>query len=349
VSAIKTVDAPPVPDQRAPRRRAQLLARDVLERYGLLLIAIAVAIFFSVLPSTSETFPTTQNFKTILANQSVAAIVALAALIPLVLREFDLSVGAVLGLSMVFSASAMSWGWPPVLALVFGVGLGAFAGLVNGVLVTRFRINGVVTTLGAATAIHGIVLWRTGGEPILEGIPVGWTDFGAGAFLGIPNTAWMLLIVVATVYFTLEHTAFGRHMYMLGSNPDAAALVGIRTRTMRLMSFVIAGTLAGIAGILQLARSGSASSEVGERFTLTALAAAFLSAAAIRPGRFNAGGVLVAITFLALLNGGLNLAGAATYVADLVNGIALVVGVGIAGFFSRRRGRDTNVSLGVGT
>jgi ribose transport system permease protein len=346
MSATSGTEAPPAGPSKPGMQRARSVGRDSLERYGLLFIAIAVALFFSFLPSTSDTFPTTANLQTILANQSVAAIVALAALIPLVLKEFDLSVGATLGLSSVFSASAMSWGWPPVLALLLGVALGAAVGLANGLLVTRFKINAVIATLGMATAIHGVVLWRTGGEPIVEGIPLSWTDFGGGSLLGVPNTAWVLLAIVVCVYFVLEHTSIGRHMYMLGSNPDAARLVGIRTRLMTLMAFVAAGVMAGMAGILQLARSGSASSEVGERFTLTALAAAFLSAAAIRPGRFNAGGVIVAVAFLATLNGGLNLAGAATYVADLVNGVALIVGVGIAGFLSRRRGHDPNVSFG---
>ena len=123
----------------------------------------------------------------------------------------------------------------------------------------------------------------------------------------------------------------------MGSNDVAARLVGLPTRLTLTASFVIAGVLAGAGGVLQVARSGGADPRVSTNFTLAALAAAFLSAAAIRPGKFNVGGVLVAVAFLAVLNGGLNLAGAQPYVNDYVNGIALIVGVGLAAYLGRRR------------
>jgi ribose transport system permease protein len=142
--------------------------------------------------------------------------------------------------------------------------------------------------------------------------------------------------VAIFVYYLLGHTPYGRYLYAFGSNRGAARLVGIRTKLTLGMTFVIAGVLSGLAGILQVSRAGSADPKLGETFTLPALAAAFLSAAAIKPGRYNVWGTLVAIFFLAVLNNGLNLAGSPQYVANYVNGAALIVGVGLAVKLGRR-------------
>ncbi|MFM8884037.1 MAG: ABC transporter permease [Solirubrobacterales bacterium] len=325
------------PDTGKSPSRARGRKLELLEAWALPLITLLIAIFFSLYPSTSSTFPTTQNLQTLLANQSVIAIIALAALVPLVLNQFDLSVGATLGLSSVFAAAAMSNGAAIWTGVLIAVAIGLGVGLVNGFVITRTRVNAVIVTLGTAIVIGGIMTQKTKGLSIAEGIPQALTNFGSGTLLGVPKPALMLALVALLLYYVLEQTPFGRYLYSMGSNEEAARLVGLNTRRLLLMSFVIAGLLAGIAGILQLSRSGSASAQIGENFTLPALAAAFLSAAAIKPGRFNVWGTLVAVLFLAVLNSGLNLAGAETYVNDYVNGVALVGGVALAVLLGRQR------------
>jgi ribose transport system permease protein len=299
------------------------------------MLTVLTAAFFSVYPPTASTFPTSQNLQILLANQSVIAIVALAALVPLVLNQFDLSVGATLGLSSVFAASAISNGSPILIGILIAVALGVLVGFINGFVITRTQVNAVIVTLGTAIVMHGIVTQKTKGLSIAGGIPQALTDFGSGTVLGIPQPALVLAAVAIGLYFALEQTPFGRYLYSVGSNEEASRLVGLNTR--RLVSFVVAGLLSGIAGILQVSRAGSASAQVGENFTLPALAAAFLSAASIKPGRFNVWGVLVAVAFLAVLNSGLNLAGVETYVNDYVNGVALVTGVALAVYLGRQR------------
>jgi len=320
---------------RAPERREQWVGH--LEAWALLALTILIGIFFSVYPETAATFPTAQNMQTLLANQSVIALVALAALVPLILGQFDLSVGATLGLSSVFAAAAMANGAPVWLALLIAVVLGLAVGFANGFVVTRTRVNAVIVTLGMATVLHGVVTQKTKGLSIASGIPSSLTDFGSATWLGIPRPIFVLLAVALGLHYLLSHTPFGRYLYSMGSNEEAARLVGLNTRRLLLLSFVISGVLAGGAGLLQVARAGSASAQVGESFTLPALAAAFLSAAAIKPGRFNVWGVLVAVLFLAVINSGLNLAGVPSYINDYVNGVALVVGVSLAVFLGRQR------------
>jgi ribose transport system permease protein len=323
---------------RRPRGRQTrgTAALGFLEAYALVIfIAIFIA-FFSILPETAQIFPTVANFQAIAGNQAVIAIVALAALVPLIANQFDLSVGATAGLSAVYSADLMASGDSVALAVVVGIAIGALVGLINGVLVTRAGVNAVIVTLGTSTIIGGLIAMKTNGETIVN-VPNGVIEFGTANTLGIPRPALVLLAIAVLVYYVLEFTPLGRYLYALGSNDAAARLVGLPTRTTLASSFVIAGVLSGSAGVLQVARSGGADPRVSTTFTLAALAAAFLSAAAIRPGRFNVGGVIVAVAFLAVLNGGLNLAGAQPYVNDYVNGAALIVGVGLAAYLGRRR------------
>jgi ribose transport system permease protein len=307
------------------------------EAHALLILLVAIAAFFSLWPATSDTFPTTANLQILVSSQTVIAVIALGALIPLVCYEFDLSVGAAAGLSAVFVASAMSDGLPTALAILLGVAIGALVGVANALLVTRAGINGVITTLGVATILGGVVIHKTGGLAIVTNIPEQVTDFGTGTTLGIPTVSFALVVVALAVHYLLAHTAFGRELYALGSSREAAALVGIRTNLVLGLTFVVAGTLSGIAGVLYVARAGGTDPSIGESFTLPALAAAFLSAAAVKPGRYNVGGTLVAIFFLAVLNNGLNLAGAAPYIASYVNGAALIIGVALGAFLHRRR------------
>lgn len=309
-----------------------------LERYALLLLMLGAALFFSVYGPTSGVFPTAANVRTILANQSVLAIVAIAALVPLVCREFDLSVGAVLGLSSIATATAFSdWGMGIVLAALVGIGVGATVGLVNGVLVTRFGIDSLIATLGSGTIVTALVIGITGGKSIIKGIPAEMMAFGSGQTLGVPRPVLALVLVAGAVYYVLAHTPLGRYLYAIGSNPSAARLVGMDVAKLVLLSFVASGALAGAAGVLQITRIGSGNPQVGPTFTLPALAAAFLSAAAIRPGRFNVMGALVAVFFLATLTSGLNLAGVDAWINDAVNGAALLIGVGLATFLGRQR------------
>jgi ribose transport system permease protein len=310
-----------------------------LEAYGLLLLMLGCIVFFSIWPTTSAIFLTEANIRILLANQAVPAIIALAALVPLVAYKIDLSVGAVAGLAAVFAASWLSGGMSIALALSLAIGLGVVVGVVNAFLVARWGVNDVIATLGVATFLHGVVVQKTGGLAVVSNIPRALTDFGTGSTLGVPNALLVLIVMAAMAFYVLEHTPLGRYLYAYGANPSAAKLVGIRS--VRLLSFCMlaAATMSAVAGILYLSRAGGAAPNVGENFTLPAVAGAFLSSAAIKPGRYNVGGALVAIFLLAVVNNGLNIAGVEAYVSNYVNGAALVIGVALAAALQRKRGR----------
>jgi ribose transport system permease protein len=319
----------------ADRRRARVAF--ALEAYAMVGLLMVVVIVFSFYPKTSATFPTSANLQQLISGQAVVAIIGLAALIPLICNEWDLSVGATAGMSSIFAAAAMSHGSAVLLAVLVGIGLGALVGLVNALIITRAGVSAVITTLGMATVITGVVNQKSQGLAIVANIPKSVVDFGFGNWLHVPRPAYALALASLLVYYALAHTPIGRQLYALGANHEAARLVGLRTKLLLGSTFVAAGAFAGAAGVLQVAQAGGADPRVGSSLTLPALAAAFLSAAAIKPGRFNVGGTLVAIFFLATINNGLNLAGAASYVSSYINGVALILGVGLATFLGRRR------------
>ena len=321
-------------DRKAGRRRMVL---GLLERYALLILLVAVVIFFSVWPTTSGVYPTLANLQVILNGQSVLAIVALGALVPLIANEWDLSVGASAGLAAVVSASLLSNDMSPLAALAIGASMGVVVGVANGLLVNGLGTNAVITTLGTAAVVAGAINQITGGSTQVSNIPEALTAFGSENFLGIPKLFYVMVLLALAMVYVLDFTPYGRQLYAIGSNRNAASLVGINIRRTVGIAFLVAGSLAGIAGILQVARSGAADPRLGDSLTLQALAAAFLSAAAIKPGRYNVPGMLVALFLLAFLNAGLTIAGVPPYVTQYVNGLALILGVGLAVNLGRKR------------
>jgi ribose transport system permease protein len=320
--------------------RAQLL--DLLERFALPLLLVLVLVVFASLPSTSATFTSPENIRNVLGDQAVLGILAVASMLPLVVGHFDLSVGAQASITQIAVAAAMSkHGVPVVPAVMIGIALGALIGLVNGVLVAKVRVNALITTLGVSTVIAGLITLYTEGITIVEGISPRLIELGQGDWLGIPRTTYFLAGAAAFVAYILGHTVYGRRLHLVGSNPAAARLVGLNLDRLVLSTFVFTGALAGLAGALLVARNGNANPASGADYTLLAVAAAFLGATSIKPGRFNVAGTLVAIFFLAFSVNGLNLAGVEPWINDVFNGAALVVAVGLSAVFARQRNRAT--------
>jgi ribose transport system permease protein len=326
--------APTEQDEKA-RARVRMASIYTLQRYGLLLLFLLVVLGFSwMLP---DSFATVLNFRNITGNQSVLAIVTLAAIVPLIAGHFDLSVGANLGISSIMCASLLSkYSAPLPIAVLAGIGLGALIGLCNGLLIARLGVNALITTLGIATALTGLTTLYTGGLSIITGIPDLLTDLGSGTWLGLPCTLYFLIFVAVMVWYLLEHTPWGRELHAVGSNPLAARLVGIDVERTVIMSFVVSGALVGLAGVLQVARQGGGNPQVGLSFMMPALSAAFLGATSIHPGRFNVPGTVLAVFFLATSVSGLALAGVDNWVESLFNGCALVLAVGLSTVLGRR-------------
>lgn len=322
----------------ASRRRPVLVSPlEILEKYGLLVLFGLVVLFFAT-SGVTPLFANTANVRNVLSNQSVLGIIAIGSVLPLAAGQIDLSVGPTAGLCSVVTAGLMSKSEQPlVVAVLGGLLVGLVIGLVNGVLVSRFGINSIIATLGTTSVIAAVVQWYTSGLAMTTNIAPELVQIGLGTWLGVPRPFYFLLAAAALVWYFLEYTPVGRYLYATGANPKAAGLVGLSVDRLVLGSFVAAGLLGGVAGVLLVAVQSGGNPQIGPTFTLPALAAAFLGATTIKPGRYNIPGALAAVFFLAFSVNGLTLWGAEPWVSDLFNGVALVLAVGIAVYSGRRR------------
>lgn len=316
------VAPPPAPDE--PSRGAGARLQDISSNYGVLIALVIMAVGFSI--ALPDTFPTWLNARTIISDQSIAIIVALATMLPLVVGEFDLSIGANLGFSSVTAAYLSSHGTPVVVVLVACVVLGALVGTVNAILV-RVGVHAFIATLGTSTILGGGNLLVTKGTPIFEGIPQSLKSISQNEVFGLRMTVVYALVLVAILYYLLEWTPVGRYLRATGVGREAARLTGVRTNLWLSASFVAAGAIAGLAGFLQTATVAAASPTVGPEFVLPAFAAAFLGTTTIVRGFFNVWGTIAGVFLLAIGTSGLALAGAPTWVQPVFNGSALLVAV----------------------
>lgn len=311
-----------------------------LENYALIILTVAVFVFFSFNPASSAAFPTINNLNVILGSQAVVAMVALAALFPLVCGYFDFSLGATAALTQVLCAGFMAkQGLPLWVAIIVPIALSALVGLVNGFFVTRLHMSPFVTTLGMAMLLAGIGLWYTGGQTIISGIDPAIGNFGSARLFGLPIVVYVVLLVALIAWYFFRHTPYGRSLYAIGSNASSARLVGIRVDRNVWWSFVVASVIAGSAGVMQLARMGSAGASDGNGMLFPALAAVFLGATAFTPGFFNVFGTIFGAVFVSISVSGLTLSGASGWASNVFNGIALLTAVGLSTALGRRKRR----------
>jgi ribose transport system permease protein len=321
-------------NRNVSRRHAGPAIIHAVSIWGLLILLVLLLIVFSLL--RPDTFPTYFNFRSILNNKSVQALLALAVFIPMTANHFDLSAGFNLGISQVLAIGLQGQGLPWWAAVIAVLLMGALVGLVNGVLVTRVKIDSFIATLGTGTVLYGLNAWYTGGQQVLADLPPQFLAI-SGAIGPIPAPALYTLIVSIGLWIVFEYLPLGRYLYVLGASPRAAELNGISARRYVTLGFVAAGTLASFAGIVLQSQLQIGQSSVGQEFLLPAFTAALLGATSVRPGRVNVWGAVLAVSVLAVTVAGLNQLGAPFFVEPLFNGSMLILAVGLAVQASQRR------------
>lgn len=317
------------------RSRGGSSLRVLVANYGLVLVLLIVICGFSL--ARPESYPTLINLQTIASTNAVLAILALAAVPPLVTGKFDLSIGFQLALAQSTGATLiLQLGFPPALAAVIVLAMGFVIGLLNGALVAYAGLNAFITTLATGILLQGASQFVTNGEAIYGAMPAWWLAIGRADLFGIPLPLIYVMILAAIIWLVLEFTSWGRHCLAVGANPRAASLVGLAVRRRILESFVVTGVLSAFAGLLSVCILGSANPNVGVSYMLPAFAAVFLGATSIRPGRFNAWGTVIAVYTLAAGIAGLQQFGAPFYIEQFFNGAALLLAIALAKWAGRR-------------
>lgn len=334
----RSLDVPAVHDGGMPPTIGGRIF-SLLTHYGLLVLFALVVIFFAVYGKTSSVYLSHANIITLFGNNAVVCVVALAALVTLSAGYIDLSVGAVTGVSsLIVAGGVANDGLSMAVAIPLAILAAMGIGLVNGVLVARFRLSSIVTTLGMSTALSGVMIWYTKGATIGANLPASLLNFGSLNWFGIPRVTIVMVPIILVCWFVLENTPFGRYLQAIASNPRSSRLVGINVDRSVLVAFTFSGFLSGVAGVLLTARSGAADATTGPSYLFLALAGVFLGATTIHPGRPNVWGTVVGIFFVAFVVSGLSLLGASSWAPDLFNGLILIAAAGLASIFARRRG-----------
>jgi len=319
----------------APGRSVRNRLGVILARYGVLLAFGVMLLTFTILrPST---FPTLDNAKSILVAAAPGMIVALGLTVALVMGDFDLSIGSMVGFAAGAAIALMvyhSVPWQLAIVLVLAMALGV--GIVNGLLVPVFGGNSFIMTLGMATMLTGLEYAFTEQATVFQGVPQGYVDLGAKSLFGLSNQVWIALVVALVLWILLDATEIGRFMYAIGGNEEAARLSGIRTRLLRTVGFMIVAFAAAMVGILTSAAGAGYTPNSGQYLLLPAYAGAFLGAACFRPGEFNIPGTVVGVLFLGTIGTGLTLLNLQTYLINLVQGAILIIAVLLSTVAARR-------------
>jgi ribose transport system permease protein len=323
--------AAPVEEDRqldqAAQARPSAVKRFGLQRYAILIVFAAMIVSFGIaIPST---FLSIGNLSNILGGQAVLFILVMAVMLPTVMGDFvDLSLGSSLGLSaMTLAVLNVQHGWPVVLACLAGIGAAVVVGLVNVFFVVYFDNDPFIVTLGTMTIVQGVIYIICGNNDvgIVSGNLTNWVF--NNNFLQIPLEFYYGLAIFLVVWYVLSFTPVGQRALVIGQSREVARLTGVRVNRARSWAFIIGAGIAGIAGIAYAATNGTVDPTSGSALILPAYAAVFLGTTAIRPGRINALGSLIAVYFLATGTAGLELLGTQSYIQQIFYGAALVAAI----------------------
>lgn len=303
------------------------------ERVGIASVLLLLVIF---MVATAPNFTSVDNILNIARSVSINAILAAGMTFVILSAGIDLSVGSTLAVAGVFSVSLWSSGVNPIVAVLGGIVIGGLAGLLNGYLVAHLALAAFIVTLGSMTFLRGLSYTIADGRPIVAS-ELGFRDIG-NAYVGpIPAPVICMVVVYLAAWFLLERTTFGRHVYAVGGNPEAARLAGVNVRKILVLVYVIAGACAGLAGVIFAARVVSGQPTAGQGFELDAIAAVVLGGTSLMGGRGRILGTLVGAVILGVLNNGLILLNVPFFHQLMIKGAVIVVAVAIDGLRSLSR------------
>jgi ribose transport system permease protein len=325
-----------------PRGAAWLMARfhqpgdaSFAARYSLVGAWLVLAGVYVIIES--KTFLTSGTFETVFGSQEPLVFLGMASVIVFSVGEFDLSVSAMLGLSATLvGVLVVNDGWGYVPACIAATAAATLVGLANGLIVVRLGIDAIVTTLGMSTLVLGIASGISHAEAI-AGLSTSFSSIADHTLLlGLPISFFYGLVLAAVIAYVMRFTALGRHMSFVGANREVARLAGVRVARIRIGVYIMSGFVCGVGGVLLAATVGGFDANTSPTYLLPALSATFLGTAAIKAGRFNPLGTMVAIYFLATGIIGLELLGYTGWISDVFYGAALIIAVVISTITRRR-------------
>ena len=299
---------------------------------GLPAAVIVLIVIFSL---SSNVFFTAQNIRNIGVAAAALAVVSFGQTFAVLTAGLDLSVGSTVALVSVVAAFGMRQHGVAI-GVIEGLAAGAVVGLVNGVLITRFRVFPFIATLAMMSVLSGIALNLSGGVAV-AGLPDSFGNFAFEVVWGIPAPVVISLIVMLATFLILRYTRFGRHVYAVGGNQEAARLSGIKVDRVKVIAYIFCSFCAAVASIVLMSRVASGQPTLGTSLPLESVAAVVLGGVSLFGGRGSIIGVGFGVAFISILSNGLNLLNVSSYTQMIVIGGALIVAVALDQAFVKGR------------
>ena len=298
----------------------------MIQRLQKLLPFVTLIALFIALTIATPNFLTGINLSSVVRQTAVINIMALGMTLIIITGGIDLSVGAIIAVSGLAGTMAIKNGVPIPLAILVGIFFGLLCGLVNGLLITRLRINPFIVTLGTLGIFRGLTLVKSKGLPVHE-IPASFSFLGDGTILNIPVALYVLAICAVFMHLLLEHTKLGRYAFAIGSNVDAAYYAGVPIKFHLTAVYAIAGMLTGLAGMIEASRLMTGQPTAGNGYELQAIAAVVIGGGSLRGGEGSVAGTLIGAFIMGLLSNGSDLLGISPYWQQAIIGAVIIAAV----------------------
>jgi ribose/xylose/arabinose/galactoside ABC-type transport system permease subunit len=318
-------------DTAAPNKTAIDWAK-FLEVYGIILVVIVMMLALALIKP--EVFLSAQNLTNIIKQNASLALLALGMYVVIVTAGIDLSVGSIMGLSMVALAIASKAGLPWPVVLLVGPAIGLLVGWVNGVGLTVLKLpHPFIMTLGTLNVARGLTFLISNGAPIsglqpeVRYIGQAYYGFGLPPPAGIPASLILVAVCAIGLWFFLERTNMGRHIFAIGGNPHAARVSGINVDRTLVVVYMISGFMAGLSGLLRAGRTDSGFPNAGIGIELDAIAAVIIGGASFFGGRGTVLGVLAGVLIMGILRNGLNINNVSAFWQQILIGLVIIVAV----------------------
>lgn len=310
-----------------------------MEKYGVLLFLILLILIFS---AYNPRFISARNITNILTEVSIYGIIGIGMTYVILTGGIDLAVGSLLAFAAMCGAYVVAagggdfvLGW--LVALLIACTVGTAVGYLHGKTITLFNIPPFIVTLGGLTIWRGMTLIINDGGPI-SGFGPGYRWWGRGDVLGIPVPVLVFLIVALVGYVVLRYTRYGRQVYAVGGNPEAARLSGLNVKAVVTSVYVIIGFLSGLAGFLLSARLGSAEAVAGITYELRVIASVVIGGTSLFGGIGGVGGTVIGALLIGVLSNGLVMMNVSAYYQQVIIGVIIVLAVAFDTYAKSRRG-----------
>jgi ribose/xylose/arabinose/galactoside ABC-type transport system permease subunit len=290
-------------------------------------VAMALVILVFIFTLATPVFMTPNNLLNITRQISVISLIAIAMTMVIITGGIDLSVGSVIAMAGIITASCIKeMQLPNIVGIIMGVLVGVSTGMVNGLLIAYLNMPAFITTMGTMTVLRGLGYMYTQAYPIYD-LPRQFKVLGQGYVGMVPIPTIIFIIAAIMVYILLRKTVFGRHIYAIGGNPEASKLAGIDVRAVSLVVYILSGLICGIAAVMQTARIGAGLPTIGEGFELDAIAAAVIGGTAMSGGSGTILGTIIGSILLGVLSNGLSLLDVDSYIMKVISGLVVILAV----------------------